>query len=101
MKDGREARRAEAEPPAHEYTRTVVHRLSRAIGHLESVKKMAEEGRACTDVLLQISAVRGALNSISRIIFKDYMEHCVADAMEKGDYAALEELNRALEQLIQ
>ena len=90
------------EPPSHSHTHTrvVVHRLSRAIGHLESVRNMVEDGRDCTDILIQLAAVRGALNAISRIVLKDHMEHCIVDALEKGDRTALDELNRAIDQLI-
>lgn len=35
----------------HTQTKAVVNRLSRAIGHLESVRKMVEDGRDCTEVL--------------------------------------------------
>ena len=45
----------------HANTRAVVNRLARAIGHLEHVKKMVEEGRDCSEVLVQIAAVRAAI----------------------------------------
>lgn len=41
----------------HENTKAIINRLSRAIGHLESVKKMVEDGRDCSEVLIQIAAV--------------------------------------------
>ena len=44
----------------HENTKAVLNRLARAIGHLESVKKMVEDGRDCSEVLIQLSAVRSA-----------------------------------------
>ena len=53
---------------SHEHTREVVNRLSRAIGHLESVKRMVENGRDCSEVLVQLAAVRAALSSTSRLI---------------------------------
>jgi len=55
----------------HEHTQAVIHRLSRAIGHLESVRKMVAEERDCSEVLIQLAAVRGTLNAISRIILKN------------------------------
>ncbi len=85
---------------SYEYEQLVIHRLSRAIGHLESVKKMAEEGRDCTDVLIQLAAVRGAISSISRIILKDYMEDCLLDSLKSGNHDALDALNRAIDQMI-
>ena len=48
----------------HENTKAVLNRLARAIGHLESVKKMVEDGRDCSEVLIQLSAVRSAINNI-------------------------------------
>ena len=41
----------------------IVNRIARSIGHLESVKRMVEDGRDCSDVLIQLSAVEAELNS--------------------------------------
>jgi DNA-binding FrmR family transcriptional regulator len=86
----------------HQHTETeqVIHRLSRAIGHLESVKRMVEEGRDCSEILVQIAAVRSAVNNIGKLILRDHMEHCVAAALQKGDTGALAQLNTALDQFI-
>ncbi len=86
---------------SHEHTRAVVNRLSRAIGHLEAVKRMAEEGRDCSELLVQLAAVRSALNATSRIILKDHIEHCIVDAVEHGDQETLDELNRAIDRMMQ
>lgn len=85
---------------SHTQTKAVLNRLSRAIGHLESVKRMVEEGRDCTEVLVQLAAVRSALNNTSKIILKDHVDHCLKDAVQSGDMASVEELNRALEKLM-
>ena len=82
----------------HTQTKTVVNRLSRAIGHLESVKRMVEDGRDCTEVLVQLAAVRSALNNTAKIILKDHIEHCISGA--EGDAQALEELNDAIDKFI-
>ncbi len=49
---------------SHTQTKAVLNRMSRIIGHMEAVKKMVEDGRDCSEVLNQISAVRSALNSV-------------------------------------
>lgn len=85
----------------HANTKDVLNRLSRAIGHLESVKRMVEDGRDCSDVLIQLAAVRAALGSTSRIILKDHLEHCIVHAVESNDQAAIEELEHAIDKLIQ
>ncbi len=80
----------------HTETKAVLNRLSRAIGHLESVKRMVEDGRDCTEVLVQLAAVRSALSSTAKVILKDHLEHCVADA---GD-ADLQALNEAIDKFM-
>ena len=81
----------------HTRTRT---RLARAIGHLESVKRMVEDGRDCAEVLIQLAAVRSALNNTAKIILKDHIDHCLADAVETGDQQAIDELNQAIEKFM-
>ena len=85
---------------SHAHTKEVTNRLSRAIGHLESVKRMVEDGRDCSDVLIQLAAVRAALGSVSRIILKDHLEHCIVHAVESNDQTAIEELERAIDKLL-
>lgn len=80
----------------HTETKNVINRLSRATGHLEAIKKMVEEGRDCGDVLIQLAAVRSAINNIGKIILSDHMEHCIADAIESGDREALDRFNDAI-----
>ena len=83
-----------------EQIRQVSNRLARAIGHLESVKKMVEEDRDCAEVLIQLAAVRSALTNTGKVILKDHMDHCIVDAVEHNDMRAIEDLNRAIEQFI-
>ena len=86
--------------PMHSHHHTIVHRLARAIGHLESVKRMVEDNRDCTEVLVQLAAVRSALNSTAKVILKEHMEHCMADAIAGGDMEELEALNEAIDRYI-
>lgn len=87
-------------PHQHANSKAVVNRLARAIGHLESVKRMVEEGRDCTEVLIQLAAVRSALSSTARVILKDHLEHCITDAVETGDAATISDLNDAIDRYI-
>ena len=73
----------------HTETQNVLHRLSRAIGHLEAVKKMVETGRDCTEVLTQLAAVESAIRNTGKLILKDHLQHCVADAVQNDDRAAV------------
>ena len=85
---------------SHTQTKAVLNRLSRAIGHLESVKRMVEDGRDCTEVLVQLAAVRSALSNTAKVILKDHIEHCLADAVSTGDLESVEELNTAIEKFM-
>ena len=78
----------------------VVHRIARAAGHLNAVKKMVEDDRDCSDILIQLAAVQSALNGVSKIILKDHIEHCIVDAVEENDEAAIDRLNQAIDQMI-
>ena len=93
---------ARPHPHRHEHTQTkaVINRLSRAIGHLESVRRMVENGQDCAEVLIQLAAVRAALTSTGKLILKDHISHCLVDAVEHGDAAPVEQLNKAIEQFI-
>ena len=64
---------AEDHGHVHENTQAVLNRLSRAIGHLESVRKMVENGRDCSEVLIQIAAVRAAITNIGKVILEDHI----------------------------
>ena len=85
-----------AHPHTHTQTKAVINRLARAIGHLESVKRMVEDGRDCAEVLIQLAAVRSALNNTAKIILKDHIDHCLADAVETGDQQAIDELKSCI-----
>ena len=85
---------------SHTQTKAVLNRLSRAIGHLESIKKMVEGGRDCSEVLVQLSAVKSAINNTGEVILQDHIEHCIVDAVEHGDTQALVELEKAIDRFI-
>ena len=87
-------------PHVHENKRVVINRLSRAIGHLESVRRMVENGRDCSEVLIQIAAVRSAINNIGKVILQDHIQHCIVDAVEEGDDQAIASLCAAIDKFM-
>ena len=91
---------ADGHPHHHENTRAVLNRMSRAIGHIESIKAMIEDGRDCSEVLIQIAAVRSAINNIGKIILEDHIRHCVVDALETGDQKVLDDLDEAINKFV-
>lgn len=87
-------------PHVHENKRVVVNRLSRAIGHLEKVRRMVEEDYDCSEVLVQLAAVRGALDNTGKVILQDHIQHCIVDAVEEGDDNAILDLCDAIDKFI-
>ena len=72
--------------------KAVVNRLARAIGHLNKVKRMVEEGYDCGEVLIQLAAVRSAIDNTGKVILNDHIRHSMLDAVQLGDETAVEEL---------
>ncbi len=80
----------------HEDTKRIVNRIARAAGHLNAIGQMVEEGRDCSEVLIQLAAVRSAVNNIGKLIINDHMAHCITDAVEHGDQDALARFTEAM-----
>jgi DNA-binding FrmR family transcriptional regulator len=71
-------------------------RLSRIEGHIRGIKRMLNDKEDCEALLVQMSAVRAALNQAIIKLLEGHMETCVADCARRGDMAALERLKTAL-----
>lgn len=84
----------------HPHNKQLINRMSRIIGHAEAVKRMLEEEKECSEILIQIAAVKSALNNVGKLVLKDHINHCVVDAVENNDEEALEELNDAIDKFI-
>ncbi len=77
------------------------NRLSRIEGHVRGVKRMLAEHGTCEDLLIQLSAIRSALNQATARLLENHMETCVADCVRAGQgEKALRHLKGALTQVI-
>lgn len=85
---------------SEEHRREVSNRLARAIGHLQKVKQMVDDDEDCSDVLVQLAAVKSAINNTGKVILKDHMEHCIVHAVEDGDTEMIDELNAAIDKFM-
>jgi len=61
---------------------------------------MVENGRDCSEVLVQLAAVKSAINNTGKLILKEHISHCIVHAVEHGDRQAVEDLNRAIDQFM-
>jgi len=84
-----------------ESLRRILNRFARIEGHLRGIKTMVQDSRPCPDVLVQIAAVRGALDRVARIILDEHLSECITRAAEEGNIEAeLEELKGALDRFL-
>lgn len=91
---------AAAHGHTHTQTKAVLNRMARLIGHMQSVRRMVQDGRDCSEVLLQLSAVDAALKNVGKIILKDHLEHCIIDAAGEDPREALARLTPALDRFV-
>ncbi len=77
------------------------NRLSRIEGHVRGIKRMLSEHASCEDLLVQLSAVRSALNQATARLLENHMETCVAACVRAGQgEKALGQLKGALSQVV-
>ncbi|MEY3297566.1 MAG: hypothetical protein RLZZ597_826 [Cyanobacteriota bacterium] len=92
-----------AHPHVHdpESLRRIINRLSRIEGHIRGIKTMVQESRPCPDVLVQIAAVRGALDRVARVILDEHLTECISRAAEVGNIEEeIAELKAALDRFL-
>lgn len=83
-----------------ENSKIVDSRLASIEGHIKGIRKMVEEGKECTDILLQISAIESSIKKVGKLILKNHLEHCVIDAIKNDDESLIKELSILLEKYI-
>ncbi|MEH2192036.1 MAG: metal-sensitive transcriptional regulator [Nostoc sp.] len=92
-----------AHPHIHseESLRRIVNRLSRIEGHVRGIKTMVQQNSPCPDVLLQIAAVRGALDKVARIVLDEHLTECIARAAQEGNIdVEIKQLKAALDRFL-
>jgi len=45
---------------------------------------MVEQNRACPDVLIQLAAIRAAIEQAAKVVLADHVESCLRGAAESG-----------------
>ena len=54
----------------------------------------------CIDILGQVAAASGALNSFTKVLLASHIRHCVAEDVREGSEEKLDELVRTLQKLM-
>lgn len=80
-------------------TKQVLTRLKTVRGHVAAVERMIEEEKNCEEVLLQLVAIKSAVQKVSIVIAQRYANTCMVDALESGQDKR-EVINKAIETLM-
>ena len=70
----------------------IINRLNRISGQINGITKMVENDAYCNDVLVQLSAVKNSVKSLSSHILENHLYTCVTRDLENGDLDAIDEL---------
>ncbi len=89
-----------AHPHVHKNKKAVHDRLAKASGHLDSVIRMIDDDRDCAEVLVQLAAVRSAINNAGKILLEDHITECITEAIRNNDRGEIEKLNKAIDQFM-
>ncbi len=71
-------------------------RLAKIIGQIKAIDRMIDENVPCEDVLSQISAAKSALNKAGQVVLEGHIQHCIKDAVAKGDEQEIENFTKAI-----
>ncbi len=66
-------------------TKDVSVRLAKIAGHAQAVKRMVDEEKSCEEILLQIGAVKAALEKVGRLVLEGHLEGCVLEGVRDGN----------------
>ena len=59
-------------------------RIRRIAGQVAGIERMIDADRYCVDILLQVAAVRAALDGMGKLLLRSHVETCVSDAIASG-----------------
>lgn len=83
-----------------EQKKLLLNRMNRLLGQLQGVKRMLENDDDYTNIVIQISAVRAALNSLNKEIICDNVQNSFYETLNKGDDSKLKELIATMERIL-
>lgn len=65
--------------------KAVANRLARIIGHIKAVKTMVENERDCSEVLIQLAAIKSAINNAGKVLLQDYIAESVEEIIAEKE----------------
>lgn len=80
--------------------KALINRLNRIEGQIRGIKGMLEKNAYCTDILVQVSAVNAALNSLIKKLLANHIKTCVAEDIRNGKDETIDDLVATLQKLM-
>lgn len=77
----------------------LVNRLNRLEGQIRGIKNMVEEDVYCDDILIQVAAVKSALDALSSQLFENHLKTCVVRDIKEGHPEIVEEVLTTIKRL--
>ncbi len=75
-----------------ETKKNLINRLNRINGQVNGVKKMIEEDSYCNDILIQLSAIKNSVQSLSNELLDSHLRTCITTDLQKGNLDAVDEV---------
>lgn len=76
--------------------KNILTRLKRIEGQVKGIQGMIDKNVCCSDVLVQISAIRAAINKVGGLILEDYARNCIGIEEGSDNEKELENLIKTL-----
>lgn len=78
----------------------LINRLNRLEGQIRGIKGMVEKDAYCTDILIQVEAVKAAMNSFAKVLLSNHIKSCVTEDIKAGKEETVDELVATLQKLM-
>ena len=78
----------------------ILNRLRRIEGQVKGIQGMVEKETCCTDVLVQISAIRAAINKVGILMIENYAYNCLELGENVEDEEKINELLKIMNKFI-
>ena len=83
-----------------EEKKALLNRINRIEGQVRGIAKMIEEDVYCIDVLVQMSAIISAMESLGSKILCEHIGSCVVEGVKSGDLVVIDELENLIKKYI-
>ena len=77
----------------------ILNRLKRIEGQVKGIQGMVEKDTCCKDILVQISAIRSAINKVGALMLENYACNCL-DTEDKIEEDKIKELIKTMNTFI-